>query len=399
MKSTMLARLLVLVLVATGFGLLVWNLLSSAPQSKRERPAAPVALVDVIDSQTADFPLTLNAAGTVVSAFELEVRPQVGGKILSLHADFEPGGKIPAGNTILQIEPDEYVLAVTAAEAEVAKARASLALEKGRRVVAREELDILQGSIKIDPTSQALALRKPQLRQVMAELGVAENQLKRAQLDLRRTELRLPYDVLVLERTRVSGEVVAARELIGRVTRADEYWVELRTQPYLLERLNARTSESKGSRVVIHDGTHNFAGEVVRIRADLAPGSRLGGVIAAIPAENAAGERLLLGSYVQAEIQAGAMERVIQAPRRAVHDNQRIWVVDATGILQVRKATIAWESGQRLLLHGESLQTGDRVVVSRVSGLIPGAQVRSRTVDPDSGKMLTAPAASTSNSK
>jgi hypothetical protein len=49
---------------------------------------------------------------------------------------------------------------------------------------------------------------------------------------------------------------------------------------------------------------------------------------------------------------------------------------------------VVWESGQRLLLNKDSLQAGDRVVVSRVSGLVPGSAVRSRTVDPDSGKAL-----------
>ncbi len=388
MKTTTIARLLIFVLVASGFGIGVSQLMSTAPESRRERPAAPTPLVDVIDSTAGAFELTLDAAGTVVSAFELEVRPEVGGRIVSLNPDFEPGGRITANSTILQIEPDEYILAVTAAEADIAKARAALELEKGRRVVAREELNLLQDSITVDNASRALALRKPQLRQVQAELGVAQNRLERAQLDLRRTELRLPYDVLVLERTRVVGEVVAPRELVGRVTRADEYWVELKTRPRMLQRLVARDGGSAGSTVVVQDGPNRFEGEVVRIRADLAPGSRLGGVIVAVPAENAAGERLLLGSYVQAQIQAGAMDGVIQVPRRAVRDNERVWVVDADGRLQVRAAAVVWESGQRLLLRADSLQAGDRVVVSRVSGLVPDAQVRSRQVDPDSGQAL-----------
>ena len=386
MKSTTTARLLIFALVAAGFTLGVWQLLASAPESKRERPRDAIPLVDVIDSKASDFPLSVEAEGVVVSAFEMEVRPEVGGKILALHPDFEPGGKILAGSTILQIEPDQYVLAVTAAEAEIAKARAALALESGRRVVAREELDILQGSIEVDEASRALALRKPQLRRVQAELGVAENLLKRAQLDLRRTEMQLPYDVLVLERVRVSSEVVAARELVGRVTRADVYWVELRIQPYLLSRLNARGRDTAGSRVVVRDRTRRFEGEIVRIRADLAPGSRLAGVIAAVPVENAAGERLLLRSYVQAEIEAGSIRQAIRVPRRAVHDNRRVWVVDHEDVLQVRDAEVVWESGQHLLLNRNSLQPGDRVVVSRISGLVPGASVRSRPVDPVNGE-------------
>ena len=91
------------------------------------------------------------------------------------------------------------------------------------RVVAREELQSLQGSLNVDAESKALALRKPQLRQVEAELAAARNRLQRAELDLARTEITLPFDVVVLQRSRVTGEVVAARELVGQVSRADEY--------------------------------------------------------------------------------------------------------------------------------------------------------------------------------
>jgi multidrug efflux pump subunit AcrA (membrane-fusion protein) len=114
----------------------------------------------------------------------------------------------------------------------------------------------------------------------------------------------------------------------------------------------------------------------------------LAGLIAAFPAQGAAGASLLLGSYVEAKIQAGEMKQVIVAPRRAVRDNQRLWVIDEADRLQVRDAKVAWESGQRLLLHRDSLRAGDRIVVSRVSGLVPGANVHGRLVDPDSGRAL-----------
>lgn len=388
MKSTTVVRLLAIALLAAGFGLGGWQLMSSAPDSKRERPTAPMPLVDVVDSQPHSYPLILEAAGPVTSAHELEIRPEVGGRIIELHPDFEPGGTIRAGDTLVQLEPQDYRLAVAAAEAEIAKARATIALEQGRRLVAREELESLQGSITIDASSQALALRKPQLRQVQAELAVAENQLQRAQLDLARTRLVLPYDVIVLERTRVTGEVVAARELIGRVTRADRYWVDLRAQPNLLQHIVARNGSRPGSRVEVRDEAGRYVGEVIRIRADLASESRLGGVIAEVPLDPTDDHRLLLGSYVQARIEAGEMADVIGAPRRAVRDNARLWVVDADGLLQVRDAQVRWESGQRLLLAADTLLPGDHIVVSRIAGLVPGARVRARQVDPDTGQSL-----------
>jgi RND family efflux transporter MFP subunit len=387
-KATTLERLLILALLAVGFTVAGWQLMQTAPQSKRERSSAPVALVDVIDSTPRDHRLILTAAGPVTSAYELEIRPQVGGLIAELHADFEPGGRIPAGSSILKIESDDYRLAMEAEEAEIAKAKAEIAIENGRRIVAREELETLRGSVNIDSASSALALRTPQLQQVQAELAAAENRLERARLDLARSVFSLPFDVIVLERVRVAGEVVAARELVGRVTRADEYWIELRTRPSMLRRVTARNGDTPGSRVLVRADAEEFLGEVVRIRADLAPASRLAGVIAAVPVDERAARHLLLGSYVEAEIAAGEMSQAIEVPRRAVRDNGRLWVVDADDRLQVRDAEVVWESGQTLLLHKDTLLSGDKIIVSRISGLVPGARVRSRVVDPDNGRPL-----------
>lgn len=388
MKGTTLARLLVILLVGAGFAFAGWQLLKTAPSSSRERPQQPVPLVDVIESTPRSHAVELPAAGTVRSAFELEIRPQVGGRIAELHPDFEPGGRIPADTVVVRIEDDDYRLALSAAQAEVAKASASIALEKGRRVVAREELDSLKGTLKIDATSQALALRKPQLRQVEAELATAENRLSQARLDLQRTAIAVPFDAIVLQRERVAGEVVAARELIGKVIRADRYWIELRTRPEALERLRLPDATGPGSRVTVLHDRHRFNGELVRVRADLADDSRLAGVIAEVPVDATTRAQLLLGSYVEARIEAGTLDNAIAIPRRAVADNARVRVVDSQDLLQVRAADVIWETGQQLLLSPGTLQPGDRIVVSRISGLVPGTPVRVRMVDPDSGKPL-----------
>ncbi len=388
MKSTTLARLVVFAALAVGFVFIGWQLLQTAPTSKRERPTAPTPLVDVIDSSPNAYPLTLEAAGTVGSALQLEIRPQVGGRIVQMHPDFEPGGHIAANTQVLQIERADYELAVDAAKAEIAKAQADMALEKGRRVVAQEELASLGGSLKFDAESEALALRQPQLRQVQAELEAARNQLEQAELDLQRTTLSLPYDVIVLERVRVTGEVVAARELVGRVARADEYWIELRSLPARIAYLKARSNGAPGStvRVQTHDG--EVLGEIIRIRADLAADSRLAGAIASVPIDAQSRDKLLLGSYVEATIEAGDMPQVIKVPRRALRDNRKVWVVDAEDRLQVRAAEVRWESGQHFLLDVNTVEPGDRVVVSRIGGLITGAQVRSRQVDVETGELL-----------
>jgi hypothetical protein len=82
---------------------------------------------------------------------------------------------------------------------------------------------------------------------------------------------------------------------------------------------------------------------------------------------------------------------VIEVPRRALRDNNRVWVVDRDGLLQVRRADVAWSVGQQLLLTANDpggLAPGDRIVTSRIDGLVPGTPVRQREIDPDSGRVM-----------
>jgi multidrug efflux pump subunit AcrA (membrane-fusion protein) len=122
-------------------------------------------------------------------------------------------------------------------------------------------------------------------------------------------------------------------------------------------------------------------GEIVRIRADVASNSRLAGVIVEIPVDREIRKRLLIGSFVEARIDAGRIDGAIRVPRRALRDNGRVWVVDSDSLLQVRNADVLWENDQSLLLSPVDLQPGDRIVVSRVTGMVPGAEARVRPLD------------------
>jgi RND family efflux transporter MFP subunit len=386
---TTVARLVLVVIVGGLFGVGAWQLYTEAPQSSRERPERPVPLVDVVAGQPTAHQVRLSASGSLRGAEQLDVRPEVSGRIASLHPDFEPGGRIPAGEILVEIAADEYRLAIDAARAEIAKAEAAIAIEQGRRVVAREELSLLEGSLELDPASQSLALRQPQLRQVQAELDAAINRLRRAELDLARTRITLPFDVVVVDRERVANEVVAARELIGTVLRADELWLELRVQPRWLRHITARTADGPGSKVTLSD--NGATGEVIRIRPALAEASRLAGVIVAFAPDAQADGSLLVGSYVSAEIEGSTLDAVIAVPRRALRDNNRVWVVDQDGLLQVRRADVAWATEQQLLLRGDldgGIEPSDRIVTSRIDGLVPGSTVRQREIDPASGRVV-----------
>jgi len=375
-------RMLLILVIAAAFAWGAWLILQTDPPKRKARPDAPAPLVEVLPGRAGSHTLTSTAHGSVRAAHELAIRPQVGGRLLQLHPAFEPGGVIPAGEVLFRIDPADYRLQVQAAEADIAKARAEIAIEQGRRKVAAEELRLLEDSIQVDEASRELALRAPQLNQVRAELLRAQNALQQAKLQLERTQASLSYDAVVLGRDKVAGEVLAARDTIGRIARADRYWVDLQLPPRLLARLHARGRDRAGSRVTIFANNYQYPAEVTRIRAELSENSRLAGVIAEVRdplgklPQHQGRPPLLIGSYVRAEIDSGSIADALKLPRTALQGNRRVWVADADQSLQVRSARVLHMDSSHVYIA--PLQPGDRVLLNPPSGLAPGTEVRAQ---------------------
>ena len=78
----------------------------------------------------------IDAMGTVVPAESVTLQPQVGGEIVFVSDDLEPGGLFSTGDELLRIDPRDYELAVLQRESEVAQAQSTLRLEQGQQTIA-----------------------------------------------------------------------------------------------------------------------------------------------------------------------------------------------------------------------------------------------------------------------
>jgi multidrug resistance efflux pump len=161
-----------------------------------EARAAPV--VEVVAAEEVPVERIVEAFGTVVPARQVEILPEVSGRVIEFHPALEPGGIIPGGETLIKIDPEEYELALARAQAGLAEAEADLQVEQGRQIVAQREWDLFGKDWAESREDEALALREPQLRQAEARIASASSLVKQAELDLRRTEIKAPFDVLVL---------------------------------------------------------------------------------------------------------------------------------------------------------------------------------------------------------
>ncbi len=374
------SRVLLPAMLATGFLIVSYALIASTPESKRRKAEYVAPLVEVMDVKESSHNVMVRAQGLVGAAGqEVALKPQVGGRIETVHPNFRPGALIPAGQTILQIEKADHEIALSEAAARLARAKASVALEKGQQQIAREEYELLGDDFDFDENSRALALRVPQLKQFEAEEAIAQSSYERAKLALARTRVTLPYDALVLDTAAAVGEIVSVGSNLGAFAQADKFWVELRVQQKYLSRLRARSSDSAGSLVTIKSNGLTYEGELVGLRANLVASTRMGGAIVEVRNSIAPSDKpsLLIGSHVAAEIAAGSIDGAIEVPRAALLDNALLYVVDGEQRLQNRQATVLWELPESVIIKSD-LEARDTLVVSRVSGVAPGTEVRTR---------------------
>ena len=199
----------VLVIVVGIGAVAALNATAPEPEKSEEGPRPVSLFVETVERT--DMVLSVSAQGEVRPKTEIDVVPQVSGQIVYVSDAFAQGGSVRAGETLIKIEDADYRVAVVQAEARVAQAQLQLSLQEGAAQVARNQWD---ESIAGQPTP--LALKQPQVDDARAQLRAAEAELGRAQLNLARTEISVPFDGVILEKRAGLGQFVGVGTTLGR---------------------------------------------------------------------------------------------------------------------------------------------------------------------------------------
>ncbi len=365
------------ILVIAAGAMTMRKLIESRPPAKKVAPAERGALVEVLAAEAGRSSVRIEAHGTVMPARALELRTQVGGKVVVLHPDLVPGGRIVADSELIRIERRDYELAVREASARVASAEQTRDLERGRRSVAEREWKLLGDGTKADDSARRRALREPQRATAEASVRAAEAVVAKARLAAARTRITAPFNALVLEEAVEVGQVVQPGMRLGRLVGTDAFWVQVSVPVADLDWLevpgaHATVTHRSGARVVERRGT------VVRMLGDLDPLGSMARLVVEIP--DPLGLRddtkpLLLGAFVEVSLEGRAADGVYELPRVALREGDRVWRVDADNRLLSGPVTVLRRLRETVLVS-EGLADGDRVITSRLASPVPGMQLR-----------------------
>lgn len=373
-------------LILGGAGLFTAYLMQSEPRAERgSRPPAQPRLVEVQPVEPGDHPVRIEAYGEVQPSRDVSLSPQVSGEIVETSGNLVPGGRLEKGELVVQIDPSDYKLAVEQAKSQLDTALANMRIEQGNQVVAEAEYEFLGQDLA--EAERELVLREPQLQQAKAEVASARAALEEARLDLKRTKITAPFDALVMSKDIDVGTRVSQSTTIARVVGIHNYWVELNIPASSLKWISEEAvSAGEGPTVRLTyegawDGNEHRTGQIIRIQGTLSTEGRLAQVLVEIPDPLALEPahkgvpRVLIGSYLKAEVVGRMLENVVALDRSLLREGDTVWVMNEQDELEVRPVEVAY-AGRGEVLISNGLSSGDRVIITDIPTATDGMPLR-----------------------
>lgn len=372
----MIRKFILPLLVMMGFTVAAAGLMMTSVDVQPTVPEPIPRVVKVIEVNPQTIRLTVDSQGTIAPRTQSELVPEVSGRVVKVSPALAAGGHFRKGDILLRIDDADYRTALSRAQATVQRSQAELELARfehdrqmqleGQQLASRSQFQQAERTLKV----------------AMAAVSEATTALKQAERDLRRTELRAPFDGRVRNERADVGQFIQRGTSIGTLYASDTVEVRLPVADRQLAFLNipfgyqGDIDSPDAPRVTL---SAEFAGKklkwegtIVRTEAEIDAQTRMVNVVAQIRTNN--DPQLSVGLFVAAKIQGREVDDVIVLPRAALRGNDRVLVVDSDDRMYHRDITPLRLYEDKVIVQS-GLLAGERVCVSPIQTVIDGMRV------------------------
>jgi len=354
--------------------LMLLGLSLALPLSSGAQEPPALVRVDTVKHQTQTE--TVPVIGRLVARRSGEVAAQVAGALQTM--DVQVGDRLDSDDVIAVIDNEIFIANRNLARARLAEASARVSTARAQLGLSRQNRERLAKLKNTRATSKAQyedavqteAIVKAQVREAEAAVGVANANLKLADIDLRRTRVRAPYAGVVIQRLKETGAYVSPGDALVRLL-ADSHMEVEADVPF--ERLAALKPGTEVE-LSLDDGTRYKA----KVRSVIPDENRLTRTRAVrfVPAFDASALSLAEGQSATLKIPSSTARELLSVHKDAVNRNAgrtSVYVVE-DGTAKIRPITLGAAFGNRFeVLKG--LSEGEQVVVQGNERLRPNQSV------------------------
>ncbi|HDI5766308.1 TPA: multidrug efflux RND transporter periplasmic adaptor subunit AcrA [Salmonella enterica subsp. enterica serovar Paratyphi C] len=342
--------------------------------------------VGVVTLKTEPLQITTELPGRTIAYRIAEVRPQVSGIILK--RNFVEGSDIEAGVSLYQIDPATYQATYDSAKGDLAKAQAAANIAEltvkryqkllGTQYISKQEYD------------QALA----DAQQATAAVVAAKAAVETARINLAYTKVTSPISGRIGKSSVTEGALVQNDQAsaLATVQQLDPIYVDVTQSSNDFLRLkqelaNGSLKQENGKAKVdlVTSDSIKFPQSGTLEFSDVTVDQTTGSITlrAIFPNPD---HTLLPGMFVRARLQEGTKPTALLVPQQGVTRTPRgdatVLVVGADNKVETRQIVASQAIGDKWLVT-DGLKAGDRVVVSGLQKVRPGAQVKVQEITAD----------------
>jgi membrane fusion protein, multidrug efflux system len=339
----------------------------AAMPSSFERPPSPVSVAPAV---VQDVPVYLDAIGKSVAREVVSIQPQVSGRITEIR--FSDGADVKTGDLLFTIDPRPYQAQLDAAEANLAQAKAVLALAKieanrvtdlvNSRAVSKSDVDTKRNAVDV----------------AEAQIKLAEASLATARLNLEYCSIRSPIDGRAGQRLVDLGNVVTPNSgPLLVIQKLDPIYAEftiaendlgsvqksMAQSPLKVQvRLPDEQDAPREGELTFLDNSVLESTGTVKLRATVPNGDH----------------RFWPGRFVKIRLVLSTIPGAVLIPAAAPQMSAKgpfVYVVKEDSTAELRPVTPGQRQGDLLVVE-QGVKPGEKIVVNGQMGVMPGGKVR-----------------------
>lgn len=362
------------------FALLTCLVLSSCKKKveSQAEQAPPPAEVDIITAVSEQIPVNTRLPGRLEPYRQAEVRARVTGIVLK--RCYEEGQSVKEGDLLFQIDPAPLKATLDGCEAELARAEANLndAMDKLNRY------NSLVNNGAVSKREHTLAIAEK--ARAKAEKDAALAAKERAQLELGYANVTAPISGTVRRALVTEGAYVNQNESTHLTTIEQINPIFIRFSQPVSELSSRQRSILSGKwesiplekvkvNLLLPDGrTYQHEGKLFFSDRSVDPQTDTVEMRAEFPNSDF---ELLPGTYVRVSFDSAIRKNIFRIPRDAVTRTSQgasVMIVNDKNTTEILPVTTEELEGRNWLVT-QGLKGGERIIVSKKTGLFPGSPV------------------------
>jgi membrane fusion protein, multidrug efflux system len=320
--------------------------------------------VKPVESRKVEY--TITAVGSLDAFERVSVTARVAGTVERVMLN--EGQLVSRGQAMVEIDPERYRLAVSAAEATLQKALAAKAEADAGYARRRDASEKNPGLIR----GEEVETWRTKVQSTAAEVSQAQSALAQARLNLRDAFVRAPVSGIIQTKTVETGQYVPVGTVLGTLVRRDP--LLLRFQVPEQDALPLRPGVV--AKFNVAEGTAEHQARITHVAAAANQASRMVDVTAHVLDANR--PELRPGAFARVTVPIGATRDAPVIPQTAIRPSEKGFLAYtvADGVAQQRILTLGMRTADGQVEVKSGLAAGESLVIRGAEALRDGARVK-----------------------